>query len=209
MTVANGTCGDHLAWTLRDGVLTISGEGAMADYNDGENYAGYDGEPDFVSNVAPWYGNRDDIQAVVLPDEITTVGDWAFNECYSLTSVTIPNSVTSVGHSAFRSCYGLTTVVIGNSVTTVENSAFWMCSGLTTLIIGNSVTSVGSTAFAGCESLTSVYNLAATPQTIDDDDCVFDDVDKSTCTLYVPAVSASAYKAAMVWKDFKLMANYE
>jgi predicted metal-dependent HD superfamily phosphohydrolase len=65
---------------------------------------------------------------------------------------------------------------------------------------------VGDFAFASCGSLT-VYNHAVTPQNIDAD--VFMDVDISTCTLYVPATSINAYKAAEGWKEFKNIRSIE
>ena len=63
-----------------------------------------------------------------------------------------------------------------------------------------SVTSIGNYAFYYCSGLTSVTNFANTPQEITSS--VFDNVDKSTCVLYVPAGSISAYQSADVWKDF-------
>ena len=102
---------------------------------------------------------------LVIPDEVTymnrtrkvtSIGDYAFEFCYGLTSVTIPNSVTSIGQRAFYSCYGLTSITIPNSVKTIGDYAFCDCSGLTSITIPNSVTSIGNSAFAGCSHLTSI-----------------------------------------------------
>jgi len=112
-----------------------------------------------------------------IPNSVTSIGDYAFWECWNLTSVAIPNSVTSIGKSAFSSC-GLTSVTIPNSVTSIGDYAFRYCnftsvtipnsitsigsstfedcSDLTSVTIPNSVTSIGSSAFEGCSSLTSV-----------------------------------------------------
>ncbi len=87
---------------------------------------------------------------------MTSIGEYAFYNCFGLTSVTIPNSVTSIGSSAFRGCSGLTSVTIPNSVTSIGNEAFENCSGLTSVTIPNSVTSIGSDAFSLCSGLTSV-----------------------------------------------------
>src|ERR1039458_3782010 len=87
---------------------------------------------------------------------VTSIGDYAFYECTSLTSVTIPNSVTSIGYEAFNVCTNLASVTIPNSVTSIGGYAFADCSSLTSVTIPNSVTSIGEGAFAGCTGLTSV-----------------------------------------------------
>ena len=78
---ASGICGENLTWTLdAAGTLTVSGTGAMKDYN-------YEG--------APWYQSRDSIQAVVVENGVTSIGKYAFSGCSSLSSITIPESVTT------------------------------------------------------------------------------------------------------------------
>ena len=73
---------------------------------------------------------------VVIPESVvhegaaysvTSIGEYAFSECFGLTSVTIPNSVTSIGERAFSKCSGLTSVTIPNSVTSIGDYAFWGC----------------------------------------------------------------------------------
>ena len=131
------------------------------------------------------YLNGTEIKDLVIPNSVTSIGQYAFSGCSGLTSVTIPNSVTSIGEWAFYSCYGLTSVTIPNSVNNIGTFAFKGCSRLTSVtldnnwivstsyssdysivdrfgsqvkeyIIGNSVESIGQYAFSDCSGLTSV-----------------------------------------------------
>ena len=93
---------------------------------------------------------------ITLAGDVTTIGNYAFDDCSGLTSVTIPNSVTKIGDYAFRNCSALTSITIPNSVTSIGNYAFYKCSGLRSVTIPNSVTTIGDDAFGDCTSLTSV-----------------------------------------------------
>ena len=93
-------------------------------------------------------------QNTIIPNSVTSIGDYAFCGHSALTSITIPNSVTSIGWSAFQHCLSLTSVTIPNSVTSIKNYAFWNCISLTSVTIGNSVTSIGSYAFIA----SGIYN---------------------------------------------------
>ena len=118
--------------------------------------------------VDPYHGqNKDDfdiengilkkykgIQSeVIVPDGVTSIGEYAFSRCSKLTSITIPNSVTSIGEWAFSGCSGLTSITIPNSVTSIGDFAFSGCNGLTSITIPNSVTSIGNGAFGYCFKL--------------------------------------------------------
>ena len=96
------------------------------------------------------------LESIIIPDSVTTIGDFALYQCDSLTSVTIGDSVTTIGEGAFWDCDSLTSVTIPDSVTTIENNAFAWCDSLTNVTIGDSVTTIGGSAFYWCDSLTSV-----------------------------------------------------
>ena len=152
----SGTCGDNLTWTLdtKTGVLTISGTGAMTNYTYNSSY--------YIPNT-PWYSYSESIKTVKIGSSVTSIGDYAFCKCSSLTSVTIPNSVTCIGRYAFSHCSSLTSITIPNSVTSIGDHAFYDCTSLTSATIGNSVTSIGEGAFINCSGLTAVHisDLAA------------------------------------------------
>ena len=133
----------NLTWKLyEDGTLNISGTGAMKDYNDDDN-------------PSPVYQNSN-VKKVVIEKGVTSIGNWAFSECSSLTSITIPDSVTNIGAAAFDSCGSLTSITIPGSVTSIGTVAFYNCSGLTSITIPDSVTNIGAAAFDSCGSLTSI-----------------------------------------------------
>ena len=97
---------------------------------------------------------------VNIPNSVTYIGNYAFNQCTNLTSVNIPESVTSIGNYAFANCTGLDSLYIGNSVTSISNNAFSACLGLTTVMFNaDSCTSTGNSAntsiFSGCRNITS------------------------------------------------------
>jgi hypothetical protein len=138
--------------------------------------------------------------SVKLPENITSVGEFAFSDCRGLDSIIIPNSVTTIKDGAFSYCSGLTGIIIPNSVTTVGGVAFSDCPNLTSVTIGTSVTSIGNYAFARCSNLVSINNLSVTPQIINPN--VFNNVNKNYCTLTVPTSALDDYQGTDVWKEF-------
>ena len=134
----------------------------------------------------------------VIPNSVTSIGDYAFYGCSGLTSISIPNSVTSIGSSAFYYCSGLTSISIPNSVTSIGNSAFSDCSGLTSISIPNSVTSIGNYAFYYCRGLKDVISEIKTPFEISEN--VFSVY--STAKLTVPSGTKSAYQSTAGWNKF-------
>ncbi len=114
----------------------------------------YNGKP--VTEIGESAFANTYITSIKIPDSVTVIGDFAFDECDNLTSIEIPNGVTSIGEDAFGNCLNLTSIEIPNSVTSIGDFAFSYCSNLTSVEIPNSVTSIGYGAFSGCSNLTSV-----------------------------------------------------
>ena len=93
---------------------------------------------------------------ITFDGEVTSIGDMAFDGCFSLASFVIPNSVTSIGIQSFNGCSSLTSIVIGNGVTSIGDYAFSYCYNSTSITIPNSVTSIGNNAFFSCSGLNSI-----------------------------------------------------
>ena len=102
------------------------------------------------------YLNGELVENLVIPDSVTSIGDYAFAFCKNLAKVTIPDSVTSIGDSAFDGCENLAKVTIPDSVTGIGDSAFNSCTSLTSITIPDSVTSIGGSAFFRCQNLNRV-----------------------------------------------------
>lgn len=95
------------------------------------------------------------LQTIVLPDNISSIGYCAFSACSSLISVNIPKGVSSIGEHAFSQC-PINSITIPNGVKSIGRSAFSECKSLTSVIIPDNITSLGWYAFKSCRSLTSI-----------------------------------------------------
>ncbi len=140
-----GTCGDqgdNLTWTLDDtGLLTISGTGEMAEYDRGD---------------ARWFPYREQINAVVIEDGVTSITEQAFSGCTYIKSVSIADSVTAIGHYAFYNCSSLESIEIPDSVTDLGSHVFYGCSSMTSANIPNAIINLWEFTFYGCSSLTTM-----------------------------------------------------
>lgn len=150
---SSGTTGS-CTWELVGTSLTISGEGAMANYDWGSG--------------KPWGTS---ITSVTVEEGVNTIGDLAFSRCSDLAIVVIPDSVVTIGESSFSNCTGLVSVSFGNKVSSIGTTAFYGCRSLISIDLPNSVLSIDSSAFENCISLRTVV-LGAGVNKIDDD--VFD-----------------------------------
>ena len=88
--------------------------------------------------------------------KITSIGEYAFENCSSLTSITMPESITSIGMYAFEDCSSLTSIIIPEGVTSIEYGTFIACSSLTNVTIPKTVNIISNSAFKGCSLLENV-----------------------------------------------------
>ena len=122
--------------------------------------------PDSVTSIGDYaFYECESLTEISIPNSVTSIGDYAFYGCESLVKFSVPNSVTSIGNFAFRWCISLTEISIPNSVISIGDSAFRYCKSLTEITIPNSVTSIGDSAFNGCKSLTEVFYKGKTLKT--------------------------------------------
>lgn len=166
--VSQGTVGS-LQWTLdSQGVLTISGTGAMQDYVEGIEFS-KDGIRWIHTVSAHWIFDRnqgksigDLIKTVVVKDGVTSIGSAAFYGCKNLVSVSLPSTVQSIGTAAFKDCTSLTTIQMPASLQFLGDAVFYNCSSLTSVAFPAGLELVPIYTFYGCRKLQSVSIPAGT-----------------------------------------------
>jgi hypothetical protein len=111
---APGYCGEAIVWDFHDGILTITGTGAMDDFPQG----------------APWAEHKEEIDTVIISGGITYIGAYSFSDYDKLTDVQFGKDVYEIGERAFFSCDGLTKVYLPASFRVFGPSSFMGCSKL-------------------------------------------------------------------------------
>ena len=137
-----------------------------------------------------------------IPKTVREIGFSALEEC-KLTKIIIPDEVTVIGNSSFSYCSALTNINMPESLTSIGEIAFRRCSSLTNITIPKSVKTIGSEAFTDCSGLTKIYANPSIPISLTFSNSVFYYVDKTNCTLSVPKGSKAAYDKAFQWSEFK------
>ena len=206
----SGYCGANLTWFYNpsDSSLTISGTGPMTNYSQ--------------DNHAPWYEYYDKITSlklesgmttigdyaffwlskveyIYIPEGVTSIGDYSFGGCAALEWLYIPYGVKTIGQSAFAFCGSLLRVFMPYGVTSIGGGAFGFCTKLVEVAIPATVTTIGDQAFYYCSDLRYITNYATNPQSINAN--VFDGVDKTKCSLYVPDYAVANYNKP-IWIEF-------
>ena len=102
------------------------------------------------------FANCWSIENITIPHSVTSIGSYAFNVCYSLKSLTIPSSVTAIGDYTFATCSALANIAIPHSVTSIAKDAFAYCHSLENIALPSGVTSIGEQIVYDCRSLKSI-----------------------------------------------------
>ena len=119
------------------------------------------------------YLNDELISELFIPNGVTKISDYAFNDCNGITSIDIPSDIASIGKDTFTGCNNIITATLPTTVLSsisknklqrvvlnggeeIPSGAFVNCSDLTSIDIANSITSIGQFAFSNCTSLQSI-----------------------------------------------------
>lgn len=144
----SGSCGDNVTWSLKDGVLSISGSGGMTNFKE--------------STMAPWYESREQIVSVTISKGITNIGSLAFYNCTLIKSIALPDSVEDIGDMAFAGCENLQRISLGTGLKHIGDHAFSRCESLNGVRLPEKLLSIGYQAFYRCNSLSSIRIPAST-----------------------------------------------
>lgn len=113
--------------------------------------------PDNITSIGEQaFQGCDSIRTIVIPESVTEICRSAFFQCSNMISIYIPQTVKSIGRSAFSECSKLKSITIPQGIRTIEDFTFDGCESLTSIIIPTSVTNIGDNAFVKCNKLTSI-----------------------------------------------------
>ena len=153
-----------------------------------------------TDDSAPFYSTSSQITSFTFGDSVQVVPAYLCKHMSQLDTIILPPTVTSIGASAFMYCTALKSFEFPAGIVTVATSVLEGCTGLKKVVIPESVTTINQDAFYGCSGLQEIYNYAITPQTITER--AVNNVNKHTCILYVPIDYIDLYQAKTVWCDF-------
>lgn len=158
--------------------------------------------PNSIKNIGnSAFENCKSLSTIVLPKSLKIIGMNSFQQS-GLVNVEIPDSVISIEGSAFSSCYKIKSMKLSANLERIDYFAFDNCNLLTTITIPNSVNFIGDDAFQSCSSLSSIYSETSLPVALGANTNVFNNVNTSTCVLYVNYKTKALYAIADQWKNF-------
>ena len=165
--IDSGITGD-VEWSLdSDGLLSITGNGEMADYSSGFANPWYTyGLTDIfsinvgegVTHVGNFAFQYCQVAATAtLPDGLISIGDRSFEQCQKLLTINLPESLTSIGKAAFNGCIKLeSAIVIPDGITSLPDTVFNGCASIKSITLPEGLTTIGFNTFGNCKSLQSI-----------------------------------------------------
>lgn len=140
-----------------DGVLFNKNNAALLQYPIGKEDTEYN-IPDDVKTIGEFaFADCATLTSVNISDSVERIEAGAFYYCEGLTNVELGKNVKTIGEDAFSDCYELTKIEIPDSVTTIDEYAFCLCSSLKTVVIGSGITNIDRAAFYYCKKIADVY----------------------------------------------------
>lgn len=170
-------------------LLLLGATAALADNMSGRPYGNFNYAQGKNNTAIIVYYNGSDTE-LVIPDSmdgrrVTGIWDYAFCNCKMLTSVVVPEDVTYIGNDAFSMCSFLTSITLPEGLQSIGNNAFSQCSKLTGIVIPDSVTTLGTNPFAECPALVSITVSPEHPTLEIIDGVLFDKAEK--CLICYPS----------------------
>lgn len=143
------------------------------------------------------YLNDEEIKELKIPENVTSLGNFAFYDCSYISSVSMPNNVIIIGESTFEKCRGIKTLKLSDNLQIIKKAAFKGCNSMNTVTIPAVVEFIYQEAFANCHGLESVNVLPTTPPFLYDSS-----FSNYSVPLKVPKGYKDAYQTAQGWKNF-------
>ena len=145
------------------------------------------------------------LEELVLPEGVESIGYRAFGSLWSLKRVAFPSSLKTIGTYAFSGCNQLGSISLPTSLQSIPQYAFQKCNSLTEVRIPSTITSIGDYAFDGCSKLNDVYTYIAEPTQINMN--TFSTY--TTALLHVPSTSYWTYYYDTEWSQFRDLVEFD
>ena len=150
--------------------------------------------------------NARHLGGIVIPAGVTRIGDGAFEDCRSMDSVVFAgNALREIGDWAFYNCHSLKTISIPDGVTEIGKAAFFDCAYLKEITLPSTTKTIADNAFGQCQKVGKITVNAVVPPMVEAE--TFEDIDRSI-PLYVPMGTALQYKEADYWCEFFNVIEY-
>lgn len=185
ITINNSKLNPNTQWQVGDdivatyetgGTLTLSGTGAMYEYNSASYYPYFNkfsyqtiiieegitsiGKYAFYEGASSNTNYKTTIKNIQLPQSLISIGDYAFYNNPNLKDISLPDNLKSIGKNAFYGCSGPTSLYIPDATETIGSYAFYKMENLDYVLVGKGLKSIGDYAFYDCDNLKTLRYTA-------------------------------------------------